>query len=474
MSPARNRPGSDCRALKSVPRRARSAPTKARFHGTGASQLCPVDLLPAGPLALPLGSERAVELMLLLYKAAATAVSRLTRVSSLDADYIGESVTLTIQARFDDFYLQGTSVDTWLPASWPQLVRSAATVGRDVSWTRLEHDRALLRHERIWRIAMMRGCLRETAGSSASRLVRTSTYATLDPAEKGAVSFFLGQALAKYVAEVMFDCIVFAHLDSALQYEGLPRIGQRPDFIGLCRDGRTLIVEAKGRSQGLAGVLSKAKTQLSGLHGDVNYACASYFANDELRVAMLDPEYPADEIVPLRGVLLAHYNPIRAVLNQPEILTVSNREFRVVTVPDLGLALGLSAEVLQDVQSLESRELPAREAFERIVQRSREMSMPVAASPGPTENERHLRDAVARGAELRAISEPDVRTERPDELSSRVSMRVRSSMQPSAETYALATRATEARGIVASDESFVELGESWRPEEMSREPSDRS
>src|SRR5262245_14558266 len=105
-----------------------------------------------------------------------------------------------------------------LPASWPEFVRSAATVGRDVSSTTASIRPTLLRNERTWRQYMLWACLRQSAGSRtrSTRVVKTKAYDTLDRSEKGAVSFFIGQATAKYVAEKMFGCVLFAHLDSAL------------------------------------------------------------------------------------------------------------------------------------------------------------------------------------------------------------------------------------------------------------------
>ena len=75
-----------------------------------------------------------------------------------------------------------------LTFSWAELCHAAITVGRK-NW------RDVIKHgtysvlEILWRIAMVRANLVE---NSDGRLRKSTSYISLDPSEKGAVSFFFG------------------------------------------------------------------------------------------------------------------------------------------------------------------------------------------------------------------------------------------------------------------------------------------
>lgn len=388
----------------------------------------------------------------------------------------------TLHATFQDFYRAGTAVHVSLPCSWPQLIRAAATVGRDVSWASADAGSTFLRHERTWRVAMMRACLQQSADIPAARVVRTGAYATLDPSEKGAVSFFLGQATAKYVAEVMFGCIIFSHVDSALRYCRQPAVGNRPDFIGLCGDGRTLVVEAKGRSGSLGGVLSGAKRQLGGIwSADLTYAHASYFRGRELRVAMLDPEASAAEEVPIGGVLLAHYHPLRQLIAGGVERTVGGMPYRVRSFDALDVEFGLPMALLEELQSMEANKLAAEVVLQRRRERVRSRLVEDVPSQISRSRDDELRRAAGAAAEGRGVDHltPVVQMAKPVSHDENLSTRRRSGrrrvrrLEADPELRAISASATGARGLLADDESFVSVGRAWDPDEMSLKPTER-
>lgn len=373
-------------------------------------------------------------------------------------------MSLELITSFSDFYAPGATITVRLPASWPQLVRVAATVGRDVPWTTVGVDSRFLQYERAWRIAMMRSCLRETTtGPGSARIARTSAYASLDPSEKGAVSFFLGQASAKYVAETMFGCVLFAHFDSARRYCGMEAVGQRPDFIGVCSDGRILVVEAKGRSSALGGVLEAAKSQLASIKGgDLTYASAAFFRGDELRVAMLDPEERSAEALPIRGILQAYYNPLRGLVSGGVERLIAGRRYRVISFEGLEVEMGLAVEVLEELDAVEhGDDLAAEDMWQRIRVRNAERNVEGTAAQDPAVRDFELRRETSRSSDESALQR---RTRR----------RTFRRPPPDPELEDIAARAAAVGGVTGADESFVRVGRAWVSEEMQLDPADRA
>lgn len=88
-------------------------------------------------------------------------------------------------------------------------------------------------------------------------------YVRMDPTEKGALSYFLGMAMAKVAATELLGVHHLVHLDTFLEAGGLPRSGRRPDFLGLSRNREVIAaIESKGRSDLLtANAVLKAKAQ---------------------------------------------------------------------------------------------------------------------------------------------------------------------------------------------------------------------
>jgi hypothetical protein len=147
---------------------------------------------------------------------------------------------------------------------------------------------------------------------------RSASYQRLDSSEKGALSFFLGQAQAKLFAHDIFQVFQFVHYDKYLGHIGITRRKTRPDFIGFRRGGTAIAVEAKGRS-GLwdERLIESAKKQVEALPGirgytdPIRYVHVAFFDRGEWGARLIDPpgqpsQAPADPAL----LTLIYYEPI--------------------------------------------------------------------------------------------------------------------------------------------------------------------
>jgi hypothetical protein len=165
-----------------------------------------------------------------------------------------------------------------------------------------------------WRAAMVRASIQ--LGPRYTQ--RSRRYARLDPSEKGAVSFFLGQAQAKLFAHDFFRVSRFVHYDAYLAHHGRPRRRTRPDFIGFFGRSVAIAVEAKGRSLGFDRTLvANAKKQASSLPvikghpTPATYVHVAYFHGDQWRAHLEDPPRRRNvQTVDPAHLTLLYYLPI--------------------------------------------------------------------------------------------------------------------------------------------------------------------
>ena len=186
---------------------------------------------------------------------------------------------------------------------------------------------------------------------------QTGQYRSLDPSEKGAVSFFLGQVSAKHFAEHLLAAPVFARVDAAMQAAGLPLTGRRPDFYGWEPTVGALAVEAKGRS----GIWSnhtmqqaKKEAQLlepvlgGGGHAAVGHM--AYFERREWKAWLLDPP-PQRRQGPgpsLESVLVAYYRPFERLLAERgagRVDVLAGAECDMAELPEVDVWLGLRRDL---------------------------------------------------------------------------------------------------------------------------------
>lgn len=193
-----------------------------------------------------------------------------------------------------------------------RLAWAAATIGTTPYGPRRQRRAYAL--ELQWRESMMRASIQPRGACHW----RSNSYARLDPAEKGAVSFFLGQAQAKLFAHDFFRISRFVHLDFVLEHTGQLRNRTRPDFLGLQGRNSAIAVEAKGRSLGCEDrLVDKAKDQvrslpnIKGYSPPVAYAHIAYFEGDMWSAYMVDPPRGSGghDIDPA-ALTLAYYLPL--------------------------------------------------------------------------------------------------------------------------------------------------------------------
>jgi len=99
-----------------------------------------------------------------------------------------------------------------LAVTWDDILWAAVMVGRPNRHYVFRHGRAS-HYEALFRLSLVRMAL-EQAGPNAYRLRRTSAAKTLDPTEKGAVSYFLGMTLCKLFASKLLNTPWLIHLDA--------------------------------------------------------------------------------------------------------------------------------------------------------------------------------------------------------------------------------------------------------------------
>ena len=171
-----------------------------------------------------------------------------------------------------------------------RLAWAAATVGANPFGPRLSRrERAL---EMQWRMAMIRAAV----PPGPRYFYRSRSYERLAPSEKGAVSFFLGQAQAKLFAYDFFGISKFVAYDHYLEHLRIPRARTRPDFLGFRGTRTAITVEAKERSGGYpASLIEDAKKQaesitpITGYPPPTTYVHLAYFWGDEWCAYLEDP-----------------------------------------------------------------------------------------------------------------------------------------------------------------------------------------
>ena len=140
-----------------------------------------------------------------------------------------------------------------------EFVHAAVTVGRRNRGQLFRHGVSSM-HELWWRSSMIyANVLTQWGGYMA----RSDAFKDLDPSEKGAVTYFLGLAVAKLLAARLLSVPWLVHLDRVVHTLGIRLSGRsRPDLIGYGHSRGWIVVEAKGRSSKLPqGLLQRSKTQ---------------------------------------------------------------------------------------------------------------------------------------------------------------------------------------------------------------------
>ena len=188
-----------------------------------------------------------------------------------------------------------------LETNWDELLWAAVTVGRPNILYVFAHGDASY-YEAVFRLSLIRMALEERFYDG--RLHRTDTLRSLDPTEKGAVSYFLGMAVCKLFAERLLRTTWLLHLDVFRNQLDPVVLGprSRPDLVGMDDSGAWHAFECKGRSSiPSAEDRRKAKMQAQRLVRVDSTDCSlhvgaiSYFRKHRLEFHWRDPEPREDE-----------------------------------------------------------------------------------------------------------------------------------------------------------------------------------
>lgn len=187
-----------------------------------------------------------------------------------------------------------------LPVTWDDILWAAVTVGRPGRNYVFRHGDASI-YEAIFRWSLTRMATQQS-GVGMTRLQRTEAFKTLDPTEKGSVSYFLGLTVCKLFATKLLDTPWLLHLDVyGDRYRPLLVGRSRPDLVGLSTTSQEWSVfECKGRgSKPSVDDKQEAKRQarrlirFDGAACRLHIAAFTYFSGDELHFYWADP--PSDE-----------------------------------------------------------------------------------------------------------------------------------------------------------------------------------
>lgn len=251
--------------------------------------------------------------------------------------------------------LSGTHV---LNFGWSELVWAAITVGRAGMREVLQFG-AYSTFEIVYRAALLYANLRQTASGD---LRRSDAYDGLDPSEKSAISYFLGLTLSKLFAERCLGVPWLLHLDVyRSQLNAILKKGRsRPDMVGEDRQGRWVVIESKGRTNGLdQKALDKAKEQSSlvrTINGQVprfRMGVQAYFESSQLQLAIDDPEHdrrkkPLPDISITREMVTEeYYRPFQAWVEgvgPSERRIINDRAYFIRAAPELDLVVGLDVD----------------------------------------------------------------------------------------------------------------------------------
>lgn len=212
---------------------------------------------------------------------------------------------------------------TSLAVTWAEILWAALTIGRPSIHDVFQHGTSSL-HEAVFRVSLVRMAL-DQSGPRASRFRRSAAFKSLDPTEKGAISYFLGMTFCKVFANRLLRTPWLLHLDVYRATNPISNLGRsRPDLFGQqIGTGNWLAFETKGRaSKPSAKDLDKAKAQAQRLVSIGGASCTlhvgsfAYFVNDSLNFYWIDPpsetKRPVNLPVP-RDAWRYYYQPAHAL-----------------------------------------------------------------------------------------------------------------------------------------------------------------
>jgi hypothetical protein len=236
-----------------------------------------------------------------------------------------------------------------LSVTWDEILWAALTLGRPSTHHVFQHGAASM-YEAIFRISLVRMAL-EQYGPRATRLRRTSAFKSLDPTEKGAVSYFLGMVFCKVFASRLLSTPWLLHLDIyKTTFSGSALGRSRPDLFGQqSGTGAWHAFETKGRaSKPSAADRTKAKLQarrllsVGGIPCSLRVGTFTYFAEDALRFQWIDPprgENRSIDVPEIGGNWRYYYEPVRSLWRGDITASKSGPDELLIALPEFDLKI---------------------------------------------------------------------------------------------------------------------------------------
>ena len=237
---------------------------------------------------------------------------------------------------------------------WPeQLFWAAVTVGRANILDVLAHG-LYSEYEIIYRVSMVMANLVRTGNN---RLKKSPAFTHLDPSEKGAISYFLGMTMSKLFASELLHVPWMVHFDvygDSLNVVRRPGSRDKPDMIGRGRGGEWLIMESKGRSNGLtADLLTAGKRQtrlvctVAGQSPRWRIAAVTHFGGGALTYDWADPDDFDEDAFDLKTTveefLSLYYKLIYTILSNND--RIETEGFLLYRFAHLGFTIGLQTSI---------------------------------------------------------------------------------------------------------------------------------
>lgn len=247
-----------------------------------------------------------------------------------------------------------------LSTCWDDILWAAVTVGRPNRQYVFHHGMSSF-YEALFRLSAVRMSV-EQRGATGSRLWRTDAAKTLDPSEKGAVSYFLGLTLCKLFASALLRTHWLLHLDTFRpMLNPILRGRSRPDLVGETSSRGWIAMEAKGRvSQPDSAARRRAKDQalrlvrVNGQAPQSHIGGISYFRGDVLQFFWRDPEQSEQgrsfEVELSPDSWRSYYAAALAVVGRPEGPDAKSTN-QLVAVEGADVEVGIHPVVLRRLRA---------------------------------------------------------------------------------------------------------------------------
>lgn len=262
-----------------------------------------------------------------------------------------------------------------LAVTWDDILWAAVTVGRPNRHYVFQHGTASM-YEALFRWSLVRMAI-EQSGHAAFRLRRTAAFMSLDPTEKGAVSYFLGMTFCKLFSAKLLDAPWLLHLDVFRDSLNASWLGRsRPDLIGQVTNQNTWhAFESKGRAS-VPDLVTKTKAKaqaqrlisVNGIACTLHIGAISFFRNDALHFYWRDPEperLRPIEIPEIGDAWRYYYSPIADLLAQRDPIGMFEQENAFVPITEADIEVSVHPTI-------------ARVIFQSQWQRAREIASELA------------------------------------------------------------------------------------------------